>query len=132
MITRTALAAWTVLLLAASHAATAQSLYTGSVERDGSRLVLRSCDLIAHRFVLLDAPGHENTLSRELPERLGSGRDQVVVSVVAQYSEADGRSVLSVTRVADVARGAPCRLLDALDARFQEAEAAARPPAKAR
>lgn len=132
MIARTALAALAALLASLPHAAEAQSLYTGSLERDGAALVLRACDLTAHRFLLVDAPGHEDTLRRRLPERLGSGRDLVVVSVVARYSEAEGRSVLSVTDVTDVVRGAPCRLIDALDERFREAEAARQAPAKTR
>jgi len=101
------------LLLALAAAATpvqeGADVFIGTVELDGTALILRRCDLAENRYALVEAPGGH------VLDALRKARLPAYGEVIGRYVEGkDGGSILQVDRVEGVTPGKNCHLADAL------------------
>lgn len=101
------------MLIALAAAATpvqeGADVFIGTIELDGTALVLRRCDLAEHRYALVDAPGGH------VLDALRKARLPAYGEVIGRYVEGkDGGSILQVDRVEALTPGKNCHLSDAL------------------
>ena len=84
-------------------------VFIGTVELDGTALVLRRCDLAENRDALVEAPGGH------VLDTLRKARLPAYGEVIGRYVEGkDGGSILQVDRVEGLTPGKNCHLSDAL------------------
>ncbi|GAA0743370.1 hypothetical protein CA233_09655 [Sphingomonas sp. ABOLD] len=84
-------------------------VFIGTVELDGTALILRRCDLAENRYALAEAPGGHvlDTLRKAGLPAYGE--------VIGRYVEGkDGGSILQVEHVEALTPGKTCHLSDAL------------------
>ncbi len=84
-------------------------VFIGTLERDGNDVILRRCDLVENRYVLVDAAG------RHAVGAVRKAKLPAYGEVIAHYAEGEGSSILRVERVEKLTPGKNCHLLDALD-----------------
>lgn len=84
-------------------------VFIGTLELDGTALILRRCDLVENRYTLVDAPGGH------VLDTLRKARLPAYGEVIGRYVEGkDGGSILQVERVEELTPGKNCHLADAL------------------
>ncbi|MGN8001038.1 hypothetical protein [Sphingomonas sp. 22176] len=101
------------MLIAFAAAATpvqeGADVFIGTVELDGTTLILRRCDLAENRYALVDAPGGH------VLDTLRKAKLPAYGEVIGRYVEGkDGGSILQVERVENLTPGKNCHLSDAL------------------
>lgn len=84
-------------------------MFIGTLELDGTTLILRRCDLVENRYTLVDAPGGH------VLDTLRQAKLPAYGEVIGRYVEGkDGGSILQVERVEELTPGKNCHLADAL------------------
>ncbi|MDR2219090.1 MAG: hypothetical protein LBE24_00730 [Methylobacillus sp.] len=91
-------------------------IYPGMVALEGDQLVMTRCDLAATRYVLVDGEGNTDSLIKQLPAEIKDRNYHVIVNVVAEYREQDGKHYLYVDSLPDIKVGKEsCLLIDLID-----------------
>jgi hypothetical protein len=98
--------------LVAAGSASAQDIFFGTLEKDGSKLILSRCDLGDTRYELRDDSEDDTPVADWLKRDIVKPTQ---VSVFGSVEEEGDGYILTVMAIDDVKPGETCHLSDALD-----------------
>ncbi len=87
--------------------------FYGNLAFEGDTLILNGCGIIPHSFILEEREAPNSPLLTQLPPAALEKKEQFWIRVLAEVSQREGKSYLTVHKIMSVTKGS-CLLSDAL------------------